>query len=174
MTAKDQNQDVVTNSSASAPAGATAVFRGFLEGFWETGTEGVWWTLEEEPFKGYEGLHTLENGDELIVFNADGSVLWQGIIDLEYETGYIPYPTNPQYGQQAALGFWVHGCQRGFAIDDWAYMFFGPLLREPRYTERLRAELRKAVKPTAAPAAAPVAPAQSSEPPSAPASDDQG
>ena len=129
----------MTDTTNTAPQ----VITGLLEGFWETGTEGVLWALEEEPFKGYEGLHILENGDELTVFNADGSVLWKGVIDLEYETGYRNFPLNPQYGQQAALGYWVHGCQRGFAIDDWAYMFMGPHCHEPRYPQRLKGELRK-------------------------------
>jgi hypothetical protein len=139
-----QSQTDASHTQPQNQAPNTApVICGLLEGFWETGTEGVLWALEEEPFKGYDGLHILENGDELTVFNADGSVLWKGVIDLEYESGYMNFPLNPQYGQQAALGYWVHGCQRGFAIDDWAYMFMGPHCRNPRYPQRLKGELRK-------------------------------
>lgn len=133
------------NQEPKSPS--NTVIKGILSGFWETGTEGVLWSLEEEPFKGYEGLHILENGDHLTVYKPDGSVLWQGIIDYEYESGYEKYPLNPQYGQQAVFGMWVHGCQKGFAIEDWAHMFFGPLVIEKRYQESLKAELRKKAAP---------------------------
>lgn len=144
---------IAASEPAQAPTQADAAqtpdaapISGILEGFWETGTEGVLWSLCEEPPRGYDGLHILENGDQLTVFNEDGSVLWQGVIDLEYETGYRPFPQNPEYGQQAALGYWVHGCQRGFAIDDWAYMFMGPYCHNPRYPTPLKGQLVKAKK----------------------------
>lgn len=85
------------------------------------------WSFEEVPFKGYEGLHPLKNGDKITIFAKDNSILWDGVIDLEYETGYQPYPMNPQYGQQCALGYWVRGNQRGMAIEVWAKMFLDGL-----------------------------------------------
>lgn len=122
--------------------------QGYLYAFWETGSEGVHWSLMEDDqtgkvFQPYEQLHIISDGDGLTVFNPDGSVLWSGVIDLEFESGYRRFPLNPACGQQSALGYWVNGCQRGFAIDDWAYMFFGPDVAHPRYKQYLRAELRK-------------------------------
>jgi O-acetyl-ADP-ribose deacetylase (regulator of RNase III) len=98
---------------------------GVLYAYFETGTEGVFWSLEQVPFKGHAGLHVLEDGDELTVYRADGSIRWQGTVDLEYETGYRPYPGNPQYGQQCVFGMWVHGNQRGMDPKKWAALFFG-------------------------------------------------
>jgi O-acetyl-ADP-ribose deacetylase (regulator of RNase III) len=101
------------------------LWTGILDAFFETGTEGVLWSLEEVPFKGYEGLQVLKDGDELTVHRADGSIRWQGTVDLEYETGWERYPLNPEYGQQCVFGMWVHGNQRGMDPEDWAALFFG-------------------------------------------------
>ncbi|CAN5305281.1 hypothetical protein BH10CYA1_BH10CYA1_53710 [soil metagenome] len=95
---------------------------GELDCYYETGTEGIYWSLEE-PLKGYEGLHILENGDELTVFDSDYSTLWQGVVDLEYSTGEA-YPENPEYGKRVIFGYWVHGTQRGMDPEKWAGMFF--------------------------------------------------
>lgn len=117
------------------------VHHGVLHGFWETGTEGVQWTLYDEAKQGYEGLYCLEAGDHLTVYDHDNSVVWEGIINPEYKTGWQRYPRNPKHGQQCALGMWVHWNQRGFKnIDKWAEMFFaGNLKKNNRFKGPLRA-----------------------------------
>lgn len=106
--------------------------KGLLEAFFETGTEGVIWSVYDEAKidadgkRSYEGLHPLKKGDILKVFAdvARSEVLWEGVVDLETERNYHPYPLNPQYGQQAVLGMWVHGLQRDLEPETWARMFF--------------------------------------------------
>ena len=100
--------------------------KGKLEAFFETGTEGVIWSLYDDTKEGYEGLHCLYQGDYLTIFDPEdkSKVVWEGNIDLEYERNYHPYPMNPQYGQQAVGGMWVHGIQRDVEPDTWGKWFF--------------------------------------------------
>jgi len=113
-------------------------FKGILYGWFETGTEGVVWTLTEDGKQGYEAMKELRTSDNLKVFAEDGSVLFDGVIDEDTETGYEPYPMNPEFGQPCALGYRVHWTQRGWQPDDWAALF----MRGDR--PQLRAELRRA------------------------------
>lgn len=113
-------------------------FKGELYGFFETGTEGVIWTLIKDDLKGYEALETIKEGDHLKVFNTDGSIAFDGTIKEDYEIGYRPYPLNPEYGQPCALGMWIHWTQSGWQPDDWAKLFF--------HQPTLRAELTREAK----------------------------
>jgi hypothetical protein len=97
---------------------------GVLEGYFETGTEGIIWAVYDETKTGYDDLHVLDDGDELVVLGDDGNPIWSGKIRFDYEIGYRPYPMNPEFGQQCARGCWVHGIQDGFQPDDWADLFF--------------------------------------------------
>jgi len=100
--------------------------KGKLDPFFETGTEGVIWAVYDDTKEGYAGLNCLTRGDYLTIFDPEDTnkVIWEGNIDLEYERNYHPYPMNPQYGQQAIGGFWVHGIQRGVDPDTWGKWFF--------------------------------------------------
>ena len=100
--------------------------KGNLEAFFETGTEGVIWSLYDDTKEGYEGLNCLDQGDYLTIFDPEdkNKVVWEGNIDLEYERNYHPYPLNPQYGQQAIGGLWVHGIQRDVEPDTWGKWFY--------------------------------------------------
>lgn len=98
--------------------------KGYLFAFSETGTEGIWWAVQERD-KGYDGLHILEEGEHLTVFKENGEVFWEGVIDYDREIGKKPLPFNPQYFQQQVLGVWCHGIQRGEVPEFWAGMFFG-------------------------------------------------
>lgn len=100
------------------------MIKGELEAFFETGTEGVIWSLYDERNLGYESLVCLKNGDYLEVYNDDGSIFWKGDVNLEYKRRYRPYPMNPQYGQQEVFGMWVHGFQEDADPEIWAKMFF--------------------------------------------------
>src|SRR5437870_654623 len=97
------------------------VLEGVLEAYFETGTEGVIWSFEENGKEGYDGLHCLKKGDFLRVFNnaAEKKVIFEGEVDLEYKRLYYPYPLNPQYGQQAVFGMWVHGFQKTEEPEVW-------------------------------------------------------
>ena len=100
--------------------------KGKLEPFSETGTEGVVWSFHEDGVQGYDGLNCLHQGDYLTIFDpADPTkVVWEGNIDLEFERNYQKFPNNPEYGQQAIMGLWVHGIQRNVEPDDWGIWFF--------------------------------------------------
>lgn len=104
--------------------------KGELEPFWETGTEGVLWALDDKKTKDYQSLHILKNGDYLKVFDSNNQVHWEGEIQLEYERNYRSFPMNPQYGQQALLGCWIHGLQNNLEPEFWGKMFFNKMKAE--------------------------------------------
>jgi hypothetical protein len=99
----------------------------------------VAWAFQEDVPPGYvcepyEGIYILKNGDQLKVFRPDGSVLWQGTIDLELLPGRFG-PGDPKFGQY---------CQRGCTLrSQWAHMFYGPDATTPICSDYLRAELTK-------------------------------
>jgi len=99
---------------------------GELIDFFETGTEGVVWTLEDDRRIGRAACETICEGDHLTIFDRAGNVLWRGVIRCDKKSGWRRYPRNPQYGQQSALGCWVHWIQKGFRPDDWARFFIRP------------------------------------------------
>jgi len=99
--------------------------KGVLDRFFETGTEGIVWSVYEDGMTGYDGLNCLSTGDHLTIFDPDNrdNIVWYGNIDLEYETNTRPIPTNPQYSKQAVAGMWVNGLQRGVGADEWNTWF---------------------------------------------------
>jgi hypothetical protein len=99
--------------------------RGLGQAFWETGTEGVFWSVQDAKHPtGYDGLFILENGDHLTIFDKDdmAKTLWRGEITLEYES----HRETNEYGYcgQAISGCWVHGLQRTRDVEQWATYFF--------------------------------------------------
>lgn len=98
-------------------------YRGELYGFYETGTEGVIWTIIQDGVKGYDAIVDLKAGDQFKILDGD-QVLFEGVIDPDHKIGYTEYPRNPGYGQPSALGYWIHWTQAGFQPDDWADFFF--------------------------------------------------
>lgn len=92
---------------------------GRLDAFFETGTEGIIWSLADQGLPGYDGLWPLQYGDHLDVLDADGETLWQGMIKLEYAN-----LRDPTHNQQQVLGYWVHGLQDGADPETWAKLFF--------------------------------------------------
>ena len=116
---------------------------GQLDIFLETGTEGAIWILDpdekgpNDPHSDYG--HRLEKGDRRKVFNEDGTVAFEGVIDPNRRIGWTEYPRNPGHGQPSALGLWIHWTQSGWKPDAWARLFL-PLDGHPR----LKAILTKA------------------------------
>ena len=101
-------------------------FEGELIDYFETGSEGVVWMIEDERRHGREALEMICEGDHLTIEDQLGRMRWKGIISCDKKTGWQRYPLNPEYGQQCALGHWVHWIQRGFTPDDWARFFIRP------------------------------------------------
>ncbi len=121
---------------------AKIIQRGTLDGFFETGCEGVMWVLATANKRiGYDGLLFIEPGDHLTVYNLDGSVAFRGKIRVDYKTGWREYPLNPEHGQQCALGFWIHWIQRGWEPDEWAKLFIKHWFKKWKNCKPLRAEL---------------------------------
>jgi len=117
---------------------APQVIHGKLHLHSETGTEGGWWAIQDERFIqpptadwpherwSYDGLHYLRDGDHLKIFSPDGSVYWEGEINLK------PHPVFTE----EAFGFWIHADQNGIDRKVWATPFF----------KEYRAELTKKAK----------------------------
>jgi hypothetical protein len=99
-----------------------AGLRGKLTFHFETGTEGGHWALEDDrPHPNpYEGLHLLEDGDSLLVFNDDGSIRWEGVIQFK------TYPAFTEH----VFNCWIHSDQIGVERQTWAEMFFKGLKAE--------------------------------------------
>ena len=99
------------------------VYEGILFPFFETGTEGLVWALQQDGVCGYEGLVCLGEDDLVTIRSAKGEVLFEGAIKKDYATGAIPRYEGATHTQVTALGYWVHWSQAGFAPDDWAKLF---------------------------------------------------
>ena len=97
--------------------------KGILEPFFETGTEGIIWSVEEDNKKGYDGLRILNPLDQLTVYGEKGEILFNGKIFPDFKAGWTEYPLNPGNGQPCALGCWIHWTQIGWEPDDWARFF---------------------------------------------------
>lgn len=63
----------------------------------------------------YDGLHTLQDGDQLTIFRKDdpGAVHWEGEIKL-LDRGLF---------REDAFGMWIHNDQEGVVREDWARPF---------------------------------------------------
>jgi hypothetical protein len=102
------------------------VIRGTLFLWSETGTEGGYWALQDERFISpptedwpheswsYDGLMVLKDGDHLKIFAPDGSIYWEGYIQLKH------YPVFTE----DANNFWIHADQSGIDRQFWATPFF--------------------------------------------------
>jgi hypothetical protein len=123
----DLNQSA--RASNETPAPVTSIHKGVLNAFFETGTEGLIWALEEDGNRGWDGLHFLKEGDHLRVTSPDGAVLFDGTIVPDRDVGKQPrFPGSP-WEQPVALGCWVHWTQNGWTPDDWASLFVSEVNR---------------------------------------------
>lgn len=82
---------------------------------WAEGHE-EWELLHPEGMWSYEGLHVLEDGDQLTIYSRDApeEIVWEGEIALE---------AHPLFTEEAG-GMWIHADQRGVSRDQWAKWFF--------------------------------------------------
>jgi hypothetical protein len=106
--------------------GDPILIRGPLFLWTETGTEGGYWAIQDErliepatdewPHErwSYEGLFVFKDGDHLKIFDPDGGVYWEGLINLKP----LPLFTEDAYG------LWIHADQIGLNRELWALPFF--------------------------------------------------
>ena len=101
------------------------VVHGILDPYFETGTEGVCWSVYEDGKTGYEGLHQMGGGEHLRVIGPDGKIIFEGFIEPDPKKGWTEYPGRPGegLGQPVALGMWIHWTQAGWEPDAWAQLF---------------------------------------------------
>lgn len=82
--------------------------RGWISEFSEQGMEGeVWRIFQDEAHSDsdshgwrFEGMHRLADGDELTILNAEGSTVWQGL--LQNQTRWFGFaksttPVEPEW-----------------------------------------------------------------------------
>ncbi|MEK7478571.1 MAG: hypothetical protein AAB626_01440 [Patescibacteria group bacterium] len=100
------------------------IIRGVLDPFWESGTEGMIWSIDNgKDKKGYDGLYCIHTGDHLTIYGEKGEIIFKGKIFQDTMAGWTEYPRNPGNGQPLALGCWIHWTQIGWKPDDWARLF---------------------------------------------------
>jgi hypothetical protein len=100
------------------------ILKGKLEIFFEQGMEHNAWTFYEDGQQGYDGLHVIEKGDVLRVFNdaARKELLWQGTIDFEYDSHKQKRAMIGEVQWLDNVGT-VHGIQKGVDANEWGEMF---------------------------------------------------
>ncbi|UZJ44212.1 hypothetical protein OOT55_16350 [Marinimicrobium sp. C6131] len=99
------------------------VYRGVFFGWFETGLEGMVWALQSEHDDSLLGVVGLEESDYVQICDADGAILFEGLIKPDYETGKAPNQSPTGRNQPTALGCWIHWTQEGFESDEWARLF---------------------------------------------------
>jgi len=100
------------------------ILKGRLELFYEQGMEHVAWSFYESGQEGYDGLHCLEKGDVLRVFNdaARTELLWQGTIDFEYDSHKQKRALIGEVQWMENIGT-VCGIQKDVDADAWGDLF---------------------------------------------------
>jgi hypothetical protein len=75
-----------------------------------------WEFMYPDGISSYEGLHVLNDGDELTVYDKDdpSHVVWQGTINLKHYDLFTEHVS----------GMWMHADQQGEDRDAWAQLFF--------------------------------------------------
>ena len=94
---------------------------GLLDPFFETGTEGIIWSVIDDDARGYDALAPLIDGDYLFIEDLERAIVWEGEIKFEYTSNYVKRGASG--GQQAVFGYWVHGIQEGVEPETWATWF---------------------------------------------------
>ena len=97
---------------------------GYLDAFFETGTEGIVWSITDDAKEGYNSLVPLHLMDHLTIYSpTTGELVWSGNIDLDYKQNLTSIESNPAYHQQSIDGYWVHGIQRDIDPVTWLTWF---------------------------------------------------
>ena len=97
---------------------------GRLEPFFETGADGIIWSVQNPKLPGYEGLNPIQDGDALNIIAENGKCIWSSVVIPDKETGWILYPWGDELaGQQSIDGNWVRWTQRDMDPHKWLSMF---------------------------------------------------
>ena len=99
------------------------MIKGKLESFWETGTEGVIWSLYMDGKEGYDALYTIKEGDYIKIYDEEDKLMYEGDIIEDRFSNWFSYPMNPILGQQAAGCYLVHWVQADVSPDTWCHWF---------------------------------------------------
>lgn len=87
---------------------------GILFGWFETGTEGIVWALQEFKHVGehwsYEGLVPLKSTDLLFVMDQDQKKVWTGVVMLD--------------NTRTAHGYHIWGIPKGWDSKEWMKLMF--------------------------------------------------
>jgi hypothetical protein len=113
---------------------------GVLCPFFETGCEGIMWSVIKDGGESYDNLYIIKEGDNLAIYGENNEILFNGEVIRNHRIGWTEYPLNPGRGQPSALGCWIHWTQHGWQPDDWAKLFFHGYTKEIN-DKPLRAEL---------------------------------
>jgi hypothetical protein len=81
---------------------------------YENGHEG-WELLHPNGTWSYEGLHVLENGDSIRVYdkNDPTKLIWEGIVELDKFTVF----------KDDYEGWWIHNQPKNMKLEEWAKWF---------------------------------------------------
>ena len=99
---------------------------GIAYGWWETGSEGVHWCVQEN-WEGeqwsYDDLWTIKNGDHLTIKDRlTGETVFEGLVKLDHKLCEVK--TGAGYKAQAINGMYVHGVQAtGCTPEEWFRWF---------------------------------------------------
>lgn len=92
--------------------------RVWMEGRPEPDGNHAWKPLFPDGMWSYEGLHILESGDRLTVYDpADPALtVWEGVVELD---------TQDPYGSQSQdlHGLAIHSVPRGISLEQWGVFF---------------------------------------------------
>jgi hypothetical protein len=114
---------------------------GYLNDWFNKGYESTYWAIclddpKSQATSFYQQLFLLEKNDRLEVYDTDGKLVLDVIVDPDYEAGYSPYPQDPIYGQSMVSGLAIYWTQKGWNCDDWARLFI-PRISKQEYLARL-------------------------------------
>ena len=107
---------------------------GTLDAFWETGTEGIIWSFNDNNETGWAALNILVDGDYIFVEDGNGNIEWEGVVSLDYDLRKRARMSGAF--QQEVCDYWVHGLQRGVDPETWAGWFLNSrpaVLRKAEY-----------------------------------------
>jgi hypothetical protein len=114
------------------------LIKGPLEEYFETGTEGVYWSIYDETklpdkegqYRSYDGLHIIRPGQHLAIL-YDGAEIWKGDPGLigtweakkhKYFKQYVK--TQHLCTQLSFGGMWIHYIPTNVDLGLWYRVFF--------------------------------------------------
>ena len=125
------------------------MLKGKLEAFWETGSEGVHWSLYLDGKKGYAGLHSITEGDYITIYDEDNEIIYEGDIIQDRFSNWKAYPMNPIFGQQVAGNYLVHWIQANVNPDLWEKWFvksYRATIKKSLLTDEERNNIKNKIK----------------------------